>query len=94
MTYEESRRRFTAKVNEGSLKMALQFKRLDSYKKAADKCGVSKSTIANLMSGQRTTVNPETAAKIERNLEVDPGSIFSLVSLTVESPVSRRKAAA
>lgn len=86
MTYSESRRRFTAKVNAGALKMAVQFKRM-SYQQAANRCGVSKSTFANLLSGKRNTVNPETAAKIEKGLEVDPGSIFNLVS--VESPVSK-----
>lgn len=90
MTYEESRRRFTAKVNKGALKMAIQFKRL-SYQQAANRCEVSKSTIAQLLSGKRDTVNPETAAKIEGGLEVDPGSIFTLLS--VESPVTTRRAA-
>lgn len=89
MTYEESRRRFTAKVNVGALRMAVQFKRL-SFQQAADRCGVSKGTIGNLLTGKRSTVNPETAAKIERGLEVGAGSIFDLVS--VESPVSRTAA--
>lgn len=89
MTYEESRRRFTAEVNVPALNMALQFNRL-SNSAAAIRSDVSKGTIGNLRSGARKTVNPDTAAKIEKGLGVEPGSIFSLKVLHV--PVTRNAA--
>lgn len=86
MRYEDTRRGFTAKVNTGALHMAARFYgrngKPPSYQSIADMCGVSKSTVSNLWTGRRPTVNPETASKIEDGLRVDKGSIFSLLSLT------------
>ena len=91
MTYDESRRSFTAKVNHGALKAVIDFNRI-IYDVTARRCKVSKGTIGNLMSGKRTTVNPETAAKIEKGFNVSPGTFFSLVPL-VDSTVTTRRAA-
>lgn len=90
MTYNETRRRFTAEVNTSALKMAMQFNRM-SNAEVAKYSGVSKGTISNLTSGARKNVNPETAAKIEKGLRVDAGSIFSLKVLNADSTANTRK---
>lgn len=74
------RRAFTAQVKKDALKMAVDFHQL-SYAQAAERAGVSKSTIGNLMSGKRRTVTPETAAKIAAGFNVSTESIFYLTEL-------------
>ena len=76
----EVQRTHTAIVKRDALSMALAFNRL-SYRAAARRCGVSPSTIGNLMSGARKQVNPETAIKIERGLDVEARSIFFFKAL-------------
>lgn len=87
MQTQESNRGFTAKVNLGALKMAARFYgrrgKDPSYQDLAEMCGVSKSTIFNVWSGKRKTVNPETAVKIEEGLRVEQGSIFTLTAIGV-----------
>lgn len=96
MSPTDTRRGFTAQVNLGAFKMAAKFYgrrgNMPSYQDLADMCGVSKSTIANLLGKKRTSVNPETAVKIEEGLRVEQGSIFTLIALNVDSTMNRRAA--
>lgn len=80
MTYNESRRRVTAKVVPGALRAVIEFNGL-TYQEVADRSRVSKGTIGNLLSGSRTTLNPETAKKIADGLRVNVTTLFDLVEI-------------
>lgn len=87
MNYDETRRRFVAKVDGRALRMAIKFHRW-SYADTARAAGVSKGTVGNLASGARTTANPETAAKLAKALNVDTTDIFTLEPLNVDPPLT------
>jgi transcriptional regulator with XRE-family HTH domain len=63
MRYQETRRRFAARVDARSIRMALKFNNW-SYGDLARAAGVSRSTVGNLTGGIRETANPETIAKV------------------------------
>lgn len=75
-----TRRAFTARVNPAALRMALNFRRY-SYREMERRSGVSYSLIGHLVTGQRSTCNPETAAKIADALDVETSEIFMLEAL-------------
>lgn len=60
-----------------------------SVQALADKIGVSKSTVAYLRSGARTTTSPKTAKQIEKALGLPIGSLF-LRKVSPASSVKRR----
>lgn len=82
MNNQETRRSFTAKVNRPALKMAIKFHRF-SYEQLADRAGLSKGTIGNLMT-KRQTCTTESASKIAQALGVTTEDIFFLIPLIVE----------
>lgn len=84
MNYNDTRRRFIARVDARALRMALKFHRW-SYADLARAAGISKGTVGNLASGARTTANPETAAAIAKALNVDTDDLFMLEPLHVDS---------
>lgn len=91
MNYDDTRRFGNAKVKRDSLKTALEFKQW-SYQDLADKAGVSKSQISNLMNS-RTTCKPETAGKIAKALGLKTEHIFLLNTFPVPGTPTRKAVA-
>lgn len=79
MTQQVASRPFSAQIIPGALKMLMQFQDI-SYREAARRCKVSVGTIGNIVTGDRKYVNPETAGKIAKGMNVETETLFKLVS--------------
>lgn len=79
MTQEVTPRPFTAEIIPGALKMLMQFQDM-SYREASRRTGVSVGTLGNIIKEHRKYVNPETAGKIAKGLNVETETLFKLVS--------------
>lgn len=78
--YQATRRGFTARPQKNQIRLAMKFHRW-SMTELANRAGVSRSTVGNIL-GARDTCNPETAAKIAEALNVDTTDLFTLEPIT------------